>query len=191
MSQKRKADIVTDKMRERLMSNRDGRIATDQWLDLVIDPLVTLLLLVVPAAIILGPRFTAFVVSLQLPIILLLALVAVGVPLFLRARRYARAPLHFDILTAEENPRGPLLFWRPQQFETQDGEIVRFYKRLSPFMYFRPGYPYMVYFLEEPGGNILLSVAPTDHPDAEKWYPTKFFERRQARRVHRQSSSGV
>lgn len=179
MTQKRKADIVTDKMRERLINNRDGRIATDQWLDLVIDPLVTLLLLVIPAAIILGPRFTAFVVSLPLPIILLLVLLAVGTPLFLRARRYARAPVHFEILVAEDNPRGPLLFWQPQRFETKEGQIIQFYKRLSPFMYFRPGYPYMVYYLEDPGGYVLLSVAPTDHPDADRWYPTKFFERRQ------------
>ncbi len=181
---KRKADTVTDSMRQRLQTNRDGRIATDQWLDLVTEPLVTLLLLLTPAILILGPRFRFFL-TLPLPIIVVLALAALLVPLLLRARRYARAPIHFDVLYAEDNPRPPWRFWRPQAFEMKDGGTVRFYKRLAPFMYFRPGYPYLVYYLEDGGGYVLLSVAPADHADAEKWYPSKFFELRRSRRIAR------
>lgn len=178
MSEKRKTDVVSEQMRQRLMSNRDGRIATDQWLDLVTEPLVILLLLVVPAAVILGPRFIWFAVSLPIPVILLLALLAIAVPLFIRARRYARAPVLFDVMYADINPVAPLMFWRPQTFETKDGRKIRFRRRLAPYMFYRPGYPYLVYYLEDTSGPVLLSVAPADHPDAERWYPTKFYERR-------------
>lgn len=180
---KRKADIVNKAMRQRLQSNRNGVIATDQWLDLVTEPLVVLLLVVAPAMVILGPRFTAFAFSLRFPIVLLLALLAIVVPILIRARRYARAPIYFDVMYADENLAAPLMFWRPQRFETKAGETKRFTKRLSPPMYFRPGYPYLVYYLEDKGGSVLLSVAPADHADAEKWYPTRSFELRQQRRV--------
>lgn len=179
---KRKADIVTDKMRQRLLANRNGEIATDQWLDLVTEPLVILLLLVAPAAVILAPRFVWLGLSLRLPLIIALVLLALAVPLFMRARRYARARVHFDILYADERLHAPLLFWKPQRFEAKDGRALEFHRRLAPYMFYRPGYPYLVYYLEEPRGLVLLSVAPADHPDAERWYPTRFFERRNARR---------
>jgi hypothetical protein len=181
MAEKRKADIVTDKMRARLMQNRDGRIATDQWLDLITEPMVILLLLVAPAAVILGPNFFLFPLSLELPFLILIILLVFGIPILFRARRYARAPIHFDVLYAEDHPRAALIFWKPQTFITEDGKAVRFYKRLAPFMVFRPAHPYLVYYLEDPGGYILLSVAPADHADADQWRPTKFFERRKAR----------
>jgi len=183
---KRKADIISDEMRQRLLANRDGRIATDQWLDLVTEPLVILLLLVVPLAVILAPRFAFFALSLRLPLILLVVLIALGLPTLIRARRYARARIHFDVLYADERRHAPLLFWKPQRFETKDGRIVEFSRRLAPYMFYRPGYPYLVYYIEEPRGLVLLSVAPADHPDAESWYPTKFcFAQRRARRSSR------
>ena len=30
---------------------------------------------------------------------------------------------------------------------------------------------YLVYFLDEPQGKVLLSIAPADHEDAELWLP--------------------
>jgi hypothetical protein len=180
---KRKADIVSDAMRQRLASNRNGVIATDQWLDLVTEPLVVLLLVVAPAMVVLGPRFSAFAVSLRLPFLLLLGFLAIVVPILLRARRYARAPIHFDVLYADQNIVAPLMFWRKQRFETKSGEPISFSKRLSPPMFFRPGYAYLVYYLEDGDQNVMLSVAPADHADAEHWMPTKSFEMRQRRRA--------
>lgn len=181
---KRKADVINDAMRQRLMTNRDGKIATDQWLDLVTEPLVVLLLVVAPALVILGPRFAMFgAVALRLPLLLLIGAVAVVVPLLLRARRYARAPLHFEVMYADEKVTAPLFFWRPRRFESKSGEVKLFHKRLSPPMYYRPGYPYLVYYIEDNDTNILLSVAPADHPEADKWYPTRFFELRRRHRA--------
>ena len=168
-------------MRQRLESNRNGVIATDQWLDLVTEPLVVLLLVLAPALVVLGPRFTMFAVTLRMPVLLILGLLALVTPIVLRARRYARARIKFAVLNADQNVAAPLMFWRPQRFETKNGQPVRFSKRLSPPMYFRPGSPYLVYYLEDKGSNVLLSVAPADHADAEKWRPTKFFELRQSR----------
>ena len=42
---------------------------------------------------------------------------------------------------------------------------------------------YLIYFLDEPDGKVLLSVAPADHEDAEAWLPTKGFEARHHRRT--------
>jgi hypothetical protein len=178
---KRKADVVSDAMRQRLETNRNGEIATDQWLDLVTEPLVALLLAVPAALVVLGPRFSMFAVTLRMPVLLLLGALAIIVPLVLRARRYARARIRFAVLNADQNVAAPLMFWRPQRFETQDGKPVRFNKRLAPHMFYRPGYPYLVYYIEDKGSNVLLSVAPADHADAEKWRPTRFFEMRQRR----------
>ncbi len=180
---KRKADTINTAMRQRLESNRNGVISTDQWLDLVTEPLVVLLLVLGPALVVLGPRFTMFAVTLRYPVLLLIGLLALVVPILLRARRYARARIRFAILNADQNVAAPLMFWRAQRFQTGEGKPIRFSKRLSPPMYFRPGSPYLVYYLEDKGGNVLLSVAPADHADADKWHPTRFYEMRQQRRA--------
>jgi hypothetical protein len=168
---KRKRDQVTEPMRNRLMANRDGRMYRDQWLDIVTDPLVTLLLLLAPALLVL--------------VLLLVMLALLVVPVAFRARHYARAPVHFEVLYGDANPRPPWMFWRPQVFYTGDGQPVRFGRRLAPFMFVRPEQAYLVYYLRDTSGNVLLSLAPADHPDAERWQPSKFFESRFTRRTAR------
>jgi hypothetical protein len=41
-----------------------------------------------------------------------------------------------------------------------------------------PNEPYLIYYLEERGKKILLSYAPSNHPQAQFWYPTPAFRRR-------------
>jgi hypothetical protein len=183
MTESRKADTVTPKMRAHLLSNRDGKIARDQWLDLTGEPVVAVLLLVVPAAIIFGPRLAMFVMSLDWPLLVLLVLLGIVSPLVVRAFRYRRAPVHFAVLYGASNPTASLMFWRAPQFQTKNGKAIRFYKRLTTLMVVRPGQAYLVYYVEEKRGKVLLSAAPANHPDAQAWYPSEAFEARRGRRM--------
>jgi hypothetical protein len=175
---------VSKEMRARLLTNRDGKLTTDQWKDMIIDPIVKLLVLMAPIVIFLGPwifRFTARGFLLGFVIILL----ALFIPLIFRARRYARAPVHFATLNSGSSPLASWLFWRPDILYTETGQAIKFGKRLAPFTILKPDTPYLVYYLSEHGDNVLLSLAPADHTDADQWQPSAFFHARQAQRVTR------
>ena len=175
VKEKPKRDPVTAEMRERLLSNCNGRLTTQQYKDVILAPLVSLLVLITPLIVVLGWRF-AFASGLW--IMLLVGVFALGIPLLLRARRYARAPVHFAIFNSGDDHRPTWLFWRPQLLYTQAGESMRFSNRLAPYMPLRKNSDYLVYYLVDPGSNVLLSIAPADHPDAQKWQPTGVFQTR-------------
>ena len=168
---------IPKEMRVRLLANRNGRLTTQQYKDVITAPLATLFLMLTPLIIILGARF-AVLFTHGLWILLLVGIIALLVPLVLRARRYARAPVHFAILNAGSHPRAFWLFWKPQVMQTQTGQAVPFRTRLAPYLRLKVNCDYLVYYLEEPDGSILLSVAPADHPDAENWRPTSVFNTR-------------
>jgi hypothetical protein len=175
--EKPKNDFISDEMRVRLLANRNGKLTIQQYKDVITAPLATLLVLLAPLIVILGARLA--VLSLRgLWIVLLVGLVVVLVPLVLRARRYARAPVHFAILNAGDHPRSFWEFWKPQVMVRQDGDPTTFRSRLAPYLPLRPNHDYVVYYLEEVGGAILLSLAPADHPDAVQWQPTSVFQTR-------------
>jgi hypothetical protein len=178
---KGKQDRVTTDMRARLAANRDGRLTTSQWKDIVSEPLVTLLLLMVPGIILLRAKLLFMVVGGGWLIGLAGIIVLMGVLLF-RAGRYARAPLHTGAFRAGDQFRPFWMFWKAEIFYDEAGQPVRFYKRLAPHSRSRSGERYLIYYLKESGGNVLLSIAPADHPDASKWQPTPAFEARFARR---------
>lgn len=164
-------------MRVRLLANRNGRLTAQQYKDIITAPLATLLVLMTPFIIILGARLALLTVR-GLWVVLLVGLVGILVPLVLRAYRYARAPVQFAVLNAGREPRSFWQFWKPQVMYTQGGQKVSFRSRLAPYLPLRPNHDYLVYYLEEPGGGILLSIAPADHPDVERWRPTSVFETR-------------
>ena len=102
-------------------------------------------------------------------------------PVILRAYRYARAPIHFARLYAGVQP---WFGWgRPQVFHTDTDEAVTFPQRLAPRLPLKINREYLVYFLDEPRGKVLLSIAPADHEDAELWLPSRQFEARYGRRT--------
>ncbi len=175
--EKPKNDAISNEMRVRLLANRNGKLTVQQYKDVITAPLAALLVLLAPIIVILGARLALLTVR-GLWIVLLVGVIALLAPLVLRARRYARAPVHFAILNAGDQPRSFWQFWKPQIMVTQDGEAIAFRSRLAPYLPLRPGHDYMVYYLEEIGGAILLSLAPADHPDAEQWQPTSVFQTR-------------
>jgi len=179
---KSKHHAIPDEMRVRLLANRNGRLTVQQYKDVITAPLATLLVLLAPFIIIFGARL-ALLTLRGLWIVFLLGGVALLVPLVLRARRYARAPVRFAVLNAGNAPRSFWQFWKPQVMSTHAGEAVQFRTRLAPYMPLYPNHDYLVYYLEEPGGNVLLSLAPADHPDAENWQPTSVFNTRLKQRA--------
>ncbi len=180
MVEKPKRDPVTPGMRERLIVNRDGRLTPEQWGDLIAQPLVVLILLGGMGLAAFGPRLIALLRFWWVIIPLLIALV-IG-PVLVRAYRYARAPVHFARLYAGVQAWG---FRKPQVFYTKADEPVEFRQRLAPRLPLRIDAEYLVYYLDEPQGKVLLSIAPADHEDADHWLPTKSFEARFVRRAGR------
>lgn len=172
---------VSTQMRARLTTNRHGKLTGDQWKDMVSEPLAALLLLLAPAIIILGPRL--YILALRALVVLAVVVVLVVlIPMLFRARRYARASLHFAQLYAGDNPMSGFLFWRPLALYNEKGDPLRFKKRLTRLPRLRPNHAYMVYYLREADHNVLLSLAPAEHPDADKWQPSEAFYTRQSRR---------
>jgi hypothetical protein len=178
------ADEVSSDMRARLLTNRDGRLTTSQWKELVTEPLIKLMLLMVPGIILLGPRLYglffggAWMLGIG-------ALVLLAGMLFVRAGRYARAPLHYQILNVREEIPRLWVFGRRHLLYNEDGEAIKFNRQFAPSMRLKSGQRYLVYYLQDVQTNILLSMAPADHPDAGSWEPTQMFHNRKARRGSR------
>ncbi len=174
---KKKRNILSDDMRLRLLHNRRGRLTTQQWLALVTEPLVPILLLIAPAILIFGPRLAAM--ARLLPFLLLLGVILLGAMLITRARRYARKPLHFAVLYAEKDGATIWQFWKRPTLQTRSGIALKFNKSIAPPLKIQQGQTYIAYFLVDSDRYILLSIAPAEHPDAELWYPANAFAKRQ------------
>ena len=171
------ADVVKAAMRQRLLKNRDGRLHKGQWSSVITEPIVVLLLLATPAIIIVGPRFK-YLFALNIWLLLLLIVAVIGVPAYRRARRYRAAPMKFAVLKSPAALHSRLMFWKEDEFLDDQGQRVRFKQRLAPPMSLAPDRAYLVYYLVDGGKNVLLSLAPADHPQARNWYPTRNFPRR-------------
>ncbi len=180
--EKHKRDVVSAEMRKRLLANRDGKLAVSQWLDLATAPLVTLLVLAVPAAALFSVRLATLFVRGGWLFLLLAALVLMVIPVALRARHYARVPVQHMTLIAQQDRFVNWRFWNSYRFYTDGEEEISFQKRLAPPPWLDRGHRYTVYFLEEPHRRVLLSCAPEDHEDAALWQPTPRFNNRYARR---------
>lgn len=175
---------IQPEMYNNLLANREGRLTTEQWKDMVTEPLVRVLLLLVLASPILlfaGPRTFAFGWR-GLLLALVVAFVLFLVPMMFRARRYARAPLYHSVLHTGAMPRPWWVFWRPHILFDDNGQPQRFTRMLVTPGRLRSGTAYMVYYLKESESNVLLSLIPADHPEADRVRPTASFFDRQARR---------
>lgn len=175
---------IQPEMYNNLLSNRDGRLTTAQWKDMVTEPLVRVLLVLMfasPLLLFMGPRALVFgwrglIVALVAVFILFV------VPMVFRARRYARAPLYHALLRTGSIPRPWWLFWRPHVLFADDGTPQRFNRMLVTPGRLKPNTEYMVYYLKETDQNVLLSLIAADHPDANRLRPSVSFFDRQARR---------
>lgn len=164
-------------MRERLLANRHGKLHSDQWREVVMEPLVTVMLLMVPAIILLRSwLLTLFVGGFWM--IGVGVLLVAGFMLFMRARRYARVRVHFGVFRAPEKLPSKWLFWKPIVFTAADGTLLPFKHSLASDKHLQTNQEYLVYYLKSADGSTLLSFAPTDHLECTSWQPTKDYELR-------------
>ena len=175
---------MTADMRARLAANRDGRLTTNQWKDIVTEPLATLLLLLVPGIILLRARIFYFVAGGGWVIGLLVVVILAWV-ILRRAGRYARAPIHMGVFRAAEQFRPFWMFWKAEIFYDEAGQTMRFYKRLAPAASHNADQRYLIYYLKDRDGQILLSIAPAEHPEAAGWKPSPAFQARLEQRSRR------
>ena len=148
--------------------NREGRLSSRQRVELVTEPLATLMLLSVPLILIAGrygPAGRVFVLALVAGFIL---------TMIMRALRFARVKLCYRVLFAERL-RSRWLFWRKTTLTDKSGEQVRFDHRLSRKIKMKPDQSAHVYYVEAAGRRILLNMTPRDHPQAELAEPSDSF----------------
>jgi hypothetical protein len=158
-------------MRQRLIVNRRGQLTPDQRRDLVMQPVVTLLLLL-PAILLYGPRFKGLLFAGGGMVGLVLVGLFVGL-LMWRSYRFNHARVYATVLQAGKSSRSRWAFWKPLTLYTQTKQPVYFHRRLAPGLRLEPAQDYLVYYLQEADRQILLSLAPADHPDAAQWQPSE------------------
>lgn len=174
---------VSGTLRDWLLVNRTGKLHSAQWRDLVTEPLVKMLLFMVPAIILLRSFLFTLLVGAWWMIGLALVVGLAGM-LFLRAQRYARMPVQVATLEATTRPPPDWMFWRSWEFIDEAGQKHRFYKSLPhEDLGVEVGKTYLVYYLQEADRTVLLSLVSSDHPDIGKWRPTSHFSDRLKRRT--------
>ena len=155
--------------RNDLERNRDGRLSSRQWLQLITEPLTSLLLLSVPLILIAGrygPAGRLIVIALIGAFVLTMAM---------RALRFARVKLCYRVLFAD-GEAARWKFWRKTTLASKSGEPVRFDHRLAGRLKVQPDQALHAYYVEAGGRRILLSVLPKRHPDAALAEPSVHFE---------------
>lgn len=154
--------------------NREGRLSSRQWLELITEPLTSLLLLTVPLALLLaryGMAGRLLVVALILGFLLTVAL---------RAFRFSRVKLCYRVLyPAEIHPRWR--FWKKTTLASRAGESVRFDKRIASRVKLQPDQGLYVYYFDFGGRRVLISMIPEEHPKADLAEPSASFVHRGGR----------
>ena len=171
------AEKILPEMRERLLTNSTGKLTVSQWTDIVTQPIVSLLILLVPLTFIIPRLIWGFGVWM----IGFLLLILIGV-ILMRAFRYARLPVQFEKMQAEADSAPFWMIWRGSVLADDAGKQMRFNSRLAPPPRLKRQTTYDVFYLRDNDRLILLSIAPANHPDAKRWQPTKAFETRLKRR---------
>ena len=162
-------DKLPRETRNDLKRNREGRLSSRQWLQLITEPLTTLLLLSVPLILIAGrygPAGRLIVFALLGAFVLTMAM---------RALRFARVKLSYRVLYADgSNSRWKL--WRKTTLASKSGESIRFDHRLSGRLNAPLDQALHTYYVEAGGRRILLTAVPKRHPEAELAEPSIHFE---------------
>ncbi len=176
---KRSQHGVVPEMRERLMTNRSGKLTVGQWGDIVMQPLMSLLVMMIPLLVILPRLVLAFWFGwwLMIGVLMLLAVTTV-----FRAYRYARLPVYHAKLQADGGAPPFWMFWKSLELVGSDGTRYKFTSRLAPAVNLERDKFYDVYYLKDADRYVLLSIAPIDHPDAERWQPDRMHKVRLDRR---------
>ncbi len=154
-----------------LQRNRDGKLSSRQWLELITEPLSTLLLLSVPLILLVG-RF-----GIAGRYIVLLVIASFAIMMALRAIRFSRVTLHHQVLYAEQShPRWK--FWRKLTLTTVNGDPLQFDHHVMRHLDLPQNQALMAYYLVVGDRRTLISLIPQKHPQANIAKPTALFTRR-------------
>ncbi len=162
------SDQLPSELLADIKRNREGRLSSRQRVELVTEPLATLLLLSVPLILIAGrygPPGRAFVLALVAGFVLTIVM---------RALRFARVKLCYRVLFAERL-HSRWMFWRKTTLTDRSGEPMRFDHRLSRKLKIKPDQSLHVYYVEAAGRRIMLNMIPRDHPQADLAKPKDSF----------------
>jgi len=155
-------------LKKDLDRNRDGRLSTRQWIELITEPVTSLLLLSVPLILIsgrYGPAGRMFVLAIVLGFVAMIVM---------RAIRFARVKLHFRVLYVENlSPRWML--WRKTKLMTKSGDLIQFNYQLAHKFPLQKDQAVMVYYIEVGDRRVLVSLLPEKHPAALSVIPTSQF----------------
>ena len=165
-----RSDQLSREARNDLKRNREGKLSSRQWLQLITEPITTLLLLAVPL-ILLVARY-----GVAGRVIVLVLVAGFVLTIGMRALLFARAKLSYRILYAEGLP-ARWKFWRKATFASRAGDPVRFDHRLGERLKLKPDQALHVYYVEAGGRRILLNMIPERHPQADLAEPSDSFER--------------
>ncbi len=163
------SEKLSRETRDNLNRNRDGRLSSRQWLQLITEPLTTLLLLSVPLTLIAGrygPAGRLIVIALIGAFVLTMAM---------RALRFARVKLCYRVLFAD-GAQSRWKLWGKTALASKSGASIRFDHRLSGRLNVEPDQALHAYYVEAGGRRILLTAVPKRHPDAELAEPSIHFE---------------
>ncbi|MCY3778758.1 MAG: hypothetical protein OXG78_00490 [Chloroflexi bacterium] len=164
------SEQLTRAAREDLKRNREGRLSSRQWRQLITEPLTTLLLLTVPLVLLVA-RY-----GLAGRVIVLLLVAGFLLTIGMRAVLFARVKLSYRVLYAEGLPARWKL-WRKTTLASKSGDAIRFDHRLAERLKLKPDQALHVYYAEAGGRRILLSMLPQRHPQGELAQPSDNFER--------------
>lgn len=166
---------VSPQMRAQLLANRHGKLHNEQWREIVLEPLITILVLMVPTIILLRSfLLTLFVGGLWM--VGAGALLAGGIMLVTRARRYARIPVYYGVFRATTKLPAKWMFWKSLTLIATDGKTISFKRSLAPDRNIQPDQEYMVYYFKAADGYVLLSFVPSDHLESATWRPAADFK---------------
>lgn len=164
------SEKLSRETRKDLERNRDGRLSSRQWLQLITEPLTTLLLLSVPLILIAGRYGPAG----RLIVIVLIG--AFVLTMAMRAWRFARVKMCYRVLFADGSGARWKL-WRKTTLASKSGDAIRFNHRLCGRLKVEPDQALHTYYVEAGGRRILLTAVPKRHPDSELAEPSARFER--------------
>jgi hypothetical protein len=159
---------LSEDIKKDLERNRNGRLSTRQWIELITEPLTTLLLLSVPLILIsgrYGPAGRLFVLAIVLGFVVMIVM---------RAIRFSRVKLHYRILYVEHlYPRWQV--WRNTKLMTKSGKPIQFNHQLSHKQPLQKDQALMVYYIEVGDRRVLVSCLPQKHPKASSAIPASLF----------------
>ncbi|MCA0458329.1 MAG: hypothetical protein LCI00_30475 [Chloroflexi bacterium] len=160
---------VSPRMRQFLLANKKNRLHPDQLREVVLEPFVSLLVLILVPAIILlrSMLFTLFVGGLWM--VGTVGIVYGLFRLYQRWLRYRRIKIFYAICHSGAQLPPRWQFWKPFSLITQSGSVMRFKRSLAADKKLQIDQYYLVYYYKEHNHAVLLSFAPLDHPEIDLW----------------------